>query len=208
MIHTPPIPDDATVDDPLWTARFYDLANALILCGTKAKIVSWATGLSPKQVSDRYLRLTGKRPPLGRNGQADPKSYARPSKRVSRTWTLQCAIYSGCYERLKAAMNKPVHKAWLLYIAYEVYLDLTQPSMGRGSNRTDQITINVAYDLISHTQSRHPTLKLHPCPDCGIRYLVLTAADLENQNCPLCEIQKNCDHLIRTGTQAASRKYR
>lgn len=58
MIHAPPIPDGATVDDPLWTARFYDLANALILCGTKAKIVSWATGLSPKQVSERYLRLT------------------------------------------------------------------------------------------------------------------------------------------------------
>lgn len=203
-----PIPENASVDDPLWTASFYELANELILCGTKAKIVAWATGLSPKQVSDRYMRLTGNHPPPGRNGQAEPRTYARPTKRYSQTWTLQCAIFTGCYERIKEAMKEPPHKAWLLYTSYRVYLELTKTSNGLGSMRTDKITTNVAYDIITHTQSIRPALKLHPCPHCGIRYLVLTGAELDNQNCPICEIQRNFEHLIATGTQAAAKKNR
>lgn len=200
MSHSTPIPHDATVDDPLWSARFHELANALILSGAKGKIVSWATGLTPKQVSNRYVKLCGKFPPLGRTGQGNPVSFARPtSHRGGHAWTLQCAIFTGCYDRLKECMNGPVHKAWLLYTAHETYIRLTEDAAIRG----EPIPINVAYDIVSHTQGKQPTLKLHPCPDCEIRYLVLTSAELDHQDCPVCAIQKNCDHLIKTGTLAA-----
>ena len=199
MFQGSPIPKTATVDDPLWTARFHDLANALILCGAKGKIVSWATGLTQKQVSERYMKLCGQFPPLGRNGQAEPKNFARPSKKCGYGWILQCAIFAGCYDRLKECMIEPVHKPWLLYTAYDAYRRLTQLDQAR----SEHIPINAAYDIVTHTQCQCPTLKLHPCPECGIRYLVLTSAEMDNQNCPICAIQKNCDHLIRTGTNAA-----
>ncbi len=177
MMHSTPIPLGATVDDPLWTARFYDLANALILCGTKAKIVARATGLSQKQVSERYLRLTGNTPPLGRSGQADPKIYSRPSKSHGNGWVLQCAVFCGCYERLKESMTDSVDKAWLLYAAYDTYIRLTEKSVVDNPVRgAEQISINVAYDLVAHTQCLHPSLVLHRCKECGIRYLVLTTA--------------------------------
>lgn len=206
MPQSVPIPHGATVDDPLWTGRFYDLANSLILCGTKAKIVRWATGLTPKQVSERYLRLTGNYPPLGRNGQAEPKYFARPSKHNGPAWPLQCAIYAGCYERLKMSFEEPVHKPWLVYTAFNAYLQLTESSIALSSVKAERININVAFDLISQTQQKHPPLALHLCPDCGIRYLILTTAELDNQHCPICALQKQCDHLITTGTNAAKKR--
>ena len=195
MFQGTPIPDYAKVDDPLWTARFHDLANTMILCGAKGKLVQWATGLSTKQVKERYQKLCSEKSPLGRNGQADPKTFALPSHHKSRAWNIQCAVFAGVYEKLRDSMTEPAHRAWLLCTAYEIYTQLST-----NVNPEDLVPFNNAYDIVNLTQCKEPPLKRHPCSDCGVSYLVLTSAEIDNQDCPVCFMAKRCEHLISIGS--------
>lgn len=202
MFHGTPIPSHATVDDPLWTARFHDLANAMILCCAKGKLVQWATGLSAKQVTERYQSLCSQKPPLGRNGQADPKTFALPSHHKSRAWNVQCAIFAAVYEKLRDSMTEPVHRAWLLYTAYDIYSHLS-----KNVDPVDLVPFNNAYDIVNHTQCKQPPLKLHPCSDCGVSYLVVTSAEIDNQDCPVCAMGKRCEHLISIGANRTKKQF-
>ena len=195
MFQGSPIPPHATVSDPLWLARFHDLANAMILCGAKGKLVTWATGLNSKQVTDRYIKLCGINPPLGRLGQADPKYFALRSHKRGFGWNIQCAIFTAVYQKMQESMTEPTHRGWLLYTAYDVYVQLTNGTV----DKEDIIPFSNAYEIVAHTQGKQPTLKLHPCQDCGTNYLILTGAEIDNQDCPLCATGKRCDHLIKIG---------
>ena len=200
MFQGTPIPDFASINDPLFAARFQDLANAMILHGAKGKLVQWATGLSAKQVTERYQKLCNTKPPLGRNGQADPKSFALPSQHKSRKWNIQSAIFASVYEQLRDSMVEPVHKGWLLCTAYDSYVKLSN------CDPADQIPFNNAYDIVNHTQCKHPPLRLHPCKECGCSFLVLTNAELDNQECPVCAVGKRCEHLINIGSNRAKKQ--
>ena len=200
MFQGSPIPAHATIDDPLWTARLQDLANQMVFFGAKGKLIQWATGLSAKQVTERYQKLCGTKPPLGRNGQADQRSFALPSQHKSRKWNIQCAIFASVYEKLRDSMTEPPHRGWLLHTSYHIYVQLSN------CDPVDLVPFNNAYDIVNHTQCKQPPLRLHPCPKCGIGYLVLTNAELDNQECPVCAVGKRCEHLISIGSNRAKKQ--
>ena len=120
-----PIPEYAKFEDPLWTSRFLDLANAMVLMGAKPKLIARYTGLSSKAIAERYKRLTGQEAPAGRLQQTQPRHYALPHNRGGLDWNLQAATFSSIYLKIEKALDEPANRGWLLLTAYQAYYRLT-----------------------------------------------------------------------------------
>ena len=58
--------------------------------------------------------------------QGSARFFAIPSKRTSAAWSIQCAIFLACYERVGKITETPVHRGWRLLAAFGVYLSLTE----------------------------------------------------------------------------------
>ena len=205
-----PISEAAQYDDPLWTSRFLDLANAMVLMGGKPKLICRYTGLSPKALADRYKRLTGQEAPSGRLQQTQPKHYAIPHNRGGRDWNLQAAAFASIYLKIERALDEPANRGWLLFTAYQAYYRLTDP-LQQVLPKLPRITLNNAYDLMTHLRYGHgrksAPLILKDCHECGASYLVCNEIELDNQSCPMCAIQKRYVGLVENAERiSASRK--
>ena len=189
-----PIPDNADFRDPVWAPHFMQLANAFVLFGAKPKLITRYTGLAPKAIVERYLKLRGENPPHGRMQQTLAKTYATPSNRGSLPWTLQAAAFANIYRKLQTAYPRttPINDGWMLAKAFETYTTLiekqgnTDPRLG--------LSITNAYDIKNYLNAGD--LALLACQDCGASYLILTDAELDGQNCPMCLIQKRYAMLV------------
>ncbi|MBZ0096788.1 MAG: hypothetical protein K8H75_15645 [Sulfuricella sp.] len=203
MYKATPIPESATIEDPLWTARFHDLANAMVLMSTRPKIISRYTGLSPRQVTERYVRLTNDVASPGRMGNGHPKRFAIPHDRGGLDWTIQSAVFTNCYLELEAAMGELVNRGWLLATTYHAYCRLTEPAFQETKMR--RLTINAAYDLMTHVgfgqYRKRAALAQQQCECCGTHFLVVTEAELDNQHCPMCALDKNYQRLVENSAK-------
>ncbi len=190
-----PIPVNASFDDPLWTSRFFDLANEMVLMGGKPKLIARYTGLSSKSIADRYKRLTGKKAPCGRLQQTQPKPYAMPHNRGGLDWNIQAAVFASIYQKLEQALGEPANRGWLLLTAYQAYYRLTD-MMQQELPKLHRLSLNNAYDLMTHLGRGRGGLALQECDACGANYLVMTEAELDNQACPMCAIQQRFVKLV------------
>lgn len=202
-----PIPESAQHDDPVWTSRFLDLANEMVLVGAKPKLIARYTGLSPKAIADRYKRLTNQPAPPGRLQQTQPKNFAVPHSRGGLDWNLQSAAFASIYLKLERAFVESVNRGWLLLTAYQTYHRLTDP-LQRKLPRLCRININNAYDLMTHLRygiSRQGApLALKDCPDCSASYLIITEIELDHQSCPMCAIQARYARLVENSERIAT----
>lgn len=205
-----PIPESAKFDDPLWTSRFLDLANAMVLMGGKPKLIARYTGLSPKAIADRYKRLTGQEAPAGRLQQTQPKHYAIPHNRGGLDWNLQSAAFASIYLKIERALDEPANRGWLLLTAYQAYFRLTD-SLQQALPKLSRITLNNAYDLMTHLGYGHgrksAPLALKDCNDCGGSYLVITELELDHQTCPMCAIQKRFSKLVENSERISASRH-
>lgn len=68
-----------------------------------------------------------------------------------------------------------------------------------------RLSINSAYSLITHIgfgqYRKQAALAQMQCKCCKTNYLVVTEAELDNQNCPMCALDKNYRRLTDLSTQ-------
>ena len=202
-----PIPEYAKFEDPLWTSRFLDLANAMVLMGGKPKLIARYTGLSQKAIAERYKRLTGQEAPAGRLQQTQPRHYAIPHNRGGLDWNLQAATFSSIYLKIEKAIDEPANRGWLLLTAYQAYFRLTD-SLQQALPKLSRISLNNAYDLMTHLGYGHgrksAPLRMKDCDDCGASYLVITELEFDHQSCPMCAIQKRFQMLVDNAEKICS----
>ena len=117
-----PIPENARPGDPRWDIAYLDLAHGLVMAGAKARLIERFTDLSHRKITDMYRALRGMGPPAGPIMQASVRYFTAPSKRTSTAWSIQCAIFLACYERMSKVATMPVHRGWLLLAAVNSYL--------------------------------------------------------------------------------------
>ncbi len=208
MFSGAPIPQHAEFDDPIWTGRFLDMANAMVLMGAKPKLIMRYTGLSQKAVTMRYKRLTGEEAPCGHNKTNLPKFFATPHNRGGLDFNMQAAAFAGIYLKLEEAMGEPVNLGWLLLTSYQAYVRLTD-TISEAVPKLTRLSINQAYTLATHLgisdrMRNSATLALKDCGDCGTNYLVLTEAEIDNQRCPMCAIHGRYATWIENGKKVAA----
>lgn len=200
-----PIPENARPGDPLWAMAFLELAQGLVMAGSKAKIVERFTHLPHGRVSEMYKALRGIPPPAGPVMQGSARHFAVPSKHTSEASRIHCAIYLACYERMGEITSAPLQRGWRLLAAFNAYLSLTDKLVQ--STATKPLDINQAYALLTHcgflTHAGAAELQRKQCPVCLIRYLVAIQEPVDKQGCPVCAINANCLRLTR---QAGSQK--
>src|SRR5204863_7741517 len=118
--------------------------------------------------------------------QGSARLFAVPSKRTSAAWSIQCAIFLACYERLGELTERPVQRGWRFLGAFTVYLSLTEKLYRTTS--VQRLNINQAYDLLTHcgflTVTGSVELQRKECPKCLISYLVVATEPLDRQGCP------------------------
>lgn len=144
-----------------------------------------------------YRALRGIAPPSGPVMQGSVRYFTAPSKRTSTAWSIQCAIFLACYERMSKVSSMPVHRGWLLLAAFNSYLSLTAKLHEMTSVK--RLDINQAYALLSYcgflTMPSGAELQLRHCPNCSINYPVATKEAIDGQACPVCAINANCQRL-------------
>lgn len=189
-----PIPDDAGPQDPRWTIAFLDLAYGLVMAGAKGRIVERFTHLSHRKVRELYKALCRKPPPSGPVMQGSARFFAKWSKRVPTEWSIQCATFLGCYERMSKITTVRVQRGWLLLAAFNSYLSLTEKL--HEATSVKRLDINQAYALLSYcgfmTMPIGAKLQRRHCPTCSINYPVVADEDPDTQACPVCTINAKC----------------
>lgn len=202
-----PIPETAQFDDPLWTSRFLDLAHAMIMLDGKPKLIARYTGLSAKSIADRYKRLTGHEAPAGRLQQAQPKHFAIPHNRGGLDWNIQAAAFAAVYLKIEAALDEPPNRGWLLTAAFQAYQRLTDPILAVMPD-LPRVGFNTGYDLMTHLGygygRKSAALALKQCDVCGASHLIITTAELDNQSCPMCAIQRRYALLVENASRIQS----
>lgn len=152
-----------------------------------------------------YRVLRGTDPPPGPVMQGSARMFAIPSKRTSTAWSIQCAIFLACYERLGKLTETPVQRGWRLLNAFIVYLSLTEPLYRTASVK--RLDINQAYALLTHCGFMALTgsveLQRKECPGCLISYLMVASEPLAKQGCPVCAMDRNDHRLSHQGARAA-----
>ena len=198
-----PIPENARAGDPRWAIAFLNLAQGLVMAGTKAKIIERYTDLPHSKVREMYRALRGTAPPAGPVMQGSARYFAVASKNTSEASRIQCAIFLACYERMGKITTTPVQRGWRLLAAFNSYLSLTEKL-----NQTaplKRLDINQAYALLTYcgfmTLPHGTELQRKECPICAIQYPVAANERLESQGCPVCAINANC---LRLSHQAPS----
>jgi len=171
------------------------------MAGAKGKIIERFTHLSHRKVRKIYKALRRTAPPSGPVMQGSARYFARPSKRTPTEWSIQCAIFLACYERMSKITTMPVQRGWLLLAAFNSYLSLTEKLYETTSVK--RLDINQAYALLSYcgfmTMSSGAKLQRRQCPNCSINYPVVADEDLDTQPCPVCTLNAKFGGASRRG---------
>lgn len=202
-----PLPKLARPCDPRWGLAFLELAHGLVTAGAKAKIIERFTYLPHRRVSALYKAIRGAPPPAGPVVQGSARYFAVASKDTSEAWSIQCAIFLACYERMGAITPTPMHRGWRLLATFNSYLSLTEKlSHALPVKRLD---INQAYALLTYcgfmTLRRDVELQRRQCRICSINYPVVAGVKRNKQGCPVCAINANCLRLAAQASRAAKR---
>jgi len=187
-----PLPDNARPGDPRWAIAFLDLAEGLVMAGAKGKIIERFTNLSHRRVTSMYKAFRGIAPPAGPVMQGSARYFAMPSKRTSTAWSIQCAIFLACYERMGRITKTPVQRGWLLLAAFNSYLSLTENL--KETTSIKRLDINQAYALLTYCgfmMLPAAELQRKECPICSIKYPVVANEGLKTQACPVYTINAN-----------------
>ena len=202
-----PLPEEAGPRDARWGLAFLALAHGLVMAGAKAKIIERFTHLPHGRVSEIYKALKGTTPPSGPVVQGSARYFAIPNKDTSEAWSVQCAIFLACYERMGTITKTPVHRGWRLLAAFNSYISLTEKLYESVSVK--RLDINQAYALLTYCGFMTPhsgtELQRRRCPICSINYPVVASARLDKQGCPVCAINANCLRLAEQASAIASR---
>lgn len=202
-----PIPEDARTGDPRWEVAYLELANGFVMAGAKAKLIERYTSVSHRRVSAMYMALRGIPPPGGPILQGKASYFTQPSAQTSEAWTIQCALFLACYERMGTVCAMPLQRGWRLLAAFNTYVSFTEtPKQNAPIKRLD---INQAYALLTYCGflTPHGTAEVQrkQCPTCSINYPVLAYKDPQTQRCPLCAINTNLQRLAAQAGKAARR---
>lgn len=199
-----PIPEDASPSDPRWEIAFLELAHGLVMAGAKGKIIARFTDLPLSKIRKTYKVLRGTDPPPGPVMQGSARFFAIPSKRTSAAWSIQCAIFLACYERVGKITKTPVQRGWRLLAAFTVYLSLTEKLCQTASIK--RLDINQAYALLIHcgfmTYTGAVELQRKECPACLITYPIVTTEPANRQGCPVCAMNANHLRLVRQASRS------
>ena len=202
-----PLPEQAKPRDARWGLAFLDLAHGLVMAGAKAKIVERFTYLPHGRVSEIYKAIRGTAPPSGPVVQGSARYFAVPSKDTSEAWSIQCAIFLACYERMGTITTTPVHRGWRLLAAFNSYISLTEKLNQTISIK--RLDINQAYALLTYcgfmTLHSGVELQRRQCPICSINYPVVASERLDKQGCPVCAINANCLRLSQQASPSERR---
>ena len=129
--------------------------------------------------------------------QGSARYFAMPSKRTSTAWSIQCAIFLACYERMGKITTTPVQRGWLLLAAFNSYLSLTEKLNQTTSIK--RLDINQAYALLTYCGfmmlPSGAELQRKECPICSINYPVVANEGRDTQACPVCTINANSVRL-------------
>jgi hypothetical protein len=139
--------------------------------------------------------------------QGKARFFAMPSKHTSAAWSVQCATFLACYDRVGKITERPVHRGWQLLASFGVYLSLTEKLHRAAAIR--RLDINQAYALLTHcgfmTQSAAAELQRTECRTCLISYPIVTTEPLEAQGCPVCAMNENDVRLSRLRLKSGRR---
>ncbi len=204
-----PILEDARSGDPRWECAFLELAQGLVMAGAKAKIIERFTHLPHDKVSKMYKALRGTAPPSGPVMQGSARYFAVPSKETSEAWSIQCAIFLACYERMGKITTMPVQRGWRLLAAFRSYLSITEKLNETTSIK--RLDINQAYALLTYcgfmTLPSNAELQRRQCPVCSINYPVVASEKLTTQGCPVCAINANDARLTDQSSAAGLKSH-
>ena len=122
-----------------------DLARSMVMAGAKARIIRRYIEIPMAKIRHMYRSLRNMDPPSGPVLQGSARFFAVPGKHTSESWTFQCSIFLGCYERIGRITDTPLHRGWRLLAGFSVYLSLTDKlAHETGVQRLD---INQAYEI-------------------------------------------------------------
>lgn len=192
------IPRDAQPGDARWELEFLELAHGLIMAGAKAKLIACLTALSQRKIRSLYHSLRGIAAPAGPVLQGKARFFAMRRAQTSSAWSIQCAIFLACYERVGAITERPLHRGWQLLAAFNAYISLTAKL--RRATAVNRLDINQGYGLLTHCgflEDPKAELQRRACPTCLINYLVVTSVPLKSQHCPVCSMDANSRRLAR-----------
>ena len=200
-----PITAEARSEDPRWSVHFLKLAEGLVVCGAKAKLVERFTELPHSRVKLLYRAVRGTAPPAGPVTQGSVRHFAIPGKHTPESLRVQCAIFLACYDRVGRITTTPLQRGWQLLVAFRAYLDLTERASKTASMR--RLDINQAYALLTYcgflTLRAEAEMQRELCPDCGIAYAVAVNEPRAKQGCPVCAINANALRLAEQASSAA-----
>jgi len=202
-----PITLDAQPSDPRWEREFLELAHGLVMAGAKTTLITRFTGLSVRKIRSLYHLLRGVAAPSGPIVQGQARFFAMRSTRTSSAWSIQCAIFLACYERVGTITEQPLHRGWQLLAAFNTYLRLTE--LLKKSTAVKQLDINQGYALLTHCgflADPKAQLQRRKCSVCSIRYPVVTTVALRSQPCPVCSMNANSRRLAGQASSAARTK--
>jgi len=203
------LPEDARLADPRWECAFLQLAHGLVIAGAKAKIIERFTDLPHERVSKLYRALRGTTPPSGPVMQGSARYFAVPSKDTSEAWSIQCAIFLACFERMSKITTVPLQRGWRLLAAFNAYLTVTQ----RLSDTIPikRLDINQAYALLTYcgfmALAGNAELQRRQCPVCFIKYPIVATEKLTTQRCPVCAINADDARLNDQSSTAAIKSH-
>jgi hypothetical protein len=199
------IPESAETDDPAWSGRFHELANAMVMYGAKSRLIQRFTGLKHKEIVQRCQILKGCEPAAGRLRSIKPARFVTRFDRSTNDFLLQCAAFAQCLTRIESAFTEPLNRGWLLVMAYRTYDRLSERLVGAMS--LQKLDINVCWELMVHfgnARFRHlADIAQKSCSHCGTHFLALNAAEETSDFCPMCGIQQYYQRLTQAGLQRA-----
>lgn len=195
------IPESASTNDPAWCGRFHELANAMVMYDAKSVLIQRFTGLSHKDIVQRYKALKQSEPAPGRLRSVRAARFVARYDRSTNDFLLQCAAFAQCLARIEAAFAEPINRGWLLVVAYRTYLRLSERLITQ--MKLSKLDINMCWELMGHfgnAKFRHlADIAQKPCQRCGTHYLVLSAADEDSDFCPMCSIEQYYTRLVQAG---------
>lgn len=204
---SPVIPEHARIEDPIWRTSLLTLAEDLVMAGTKPKIIERYTGVKHSLVTEMYRTLMKREAPSGPPRQGNSSLYVSV-RRISYPHVIQNAVFANIYQRLKKLVLVPANRGWLLVHAFRAYKEMV---LMEDEGSSISLDINSAFAMVTcigiESDEASGDLALSICPDCGVRYLVLTASDHADQKCPICSYE-NYLHRLQNGVSRPDRAIR
>ena len=194
---TPPIPATASADDVLWHAAFHELATELVRLRAKSKLVVNLCGCSQKTVRELYQAIHSEGVPYGPIPLTSPRELSKPGKHVPFAKLVESTLFLEIYQQLSHSFSFTPHKGWLLFSAYSAYQSL--------AGADPKLDIHSCYSLLVHSGWNEKSLSSlirTPCKECGLLYVVRPDIELEDQECPVCLVNRRYRRLAQAGLKA------